>query len=122
MTGPTRRQIMQMADEVGITDYNAAARLVRLALAAFRPAPVPVPVSERPWNREGWCDAEGRCWLLTLEDGYPQWRLHSIKGVQLRNAMIMVTVDTIPMSFDSFWASHCLPFYALPLPAGEEEE
>jgi hypothetical protein len=22
----------------------------------------PVPVSERPWEREGWCDAEGRCW------------------------------------------------------------
>jgi hypothetical protein len=98
-------------------------RQLREDLAALQQRhPKPVPVSERPWNREGWCDAEGRCWLLTLEDGYPQWRLHSIKGVQLRNAMIMVTVDTIPMSFDSFWASHCLPFYALPLPAGEVEE
>lgn len=38
---------MQMADEVGIADYDAAARLVRLTLAAFRPAPVPVSVSER---------------------------------------------------------------------------
>jgi hypothetical protein len=22
-----------------------------------------VPVNEQPWNRPGWCDAEGRCWL-----------------------------------------------------------
>ena len=28
-----------------------------------RPAIEPVPVAERPWEREGWCDAEGRCWL-----------------------------------------------------------
>ena len=25
-------------------------------------APVPVPVSERPWEREGWCDMDGECW------------------------------------------------------------
>lgn len=24
---------------------------------------VPVAVSERPWEREGWCDPGGRCWL-----------------------------------------------------------
>jgi hypothetical protein len=29
-----------------------------------RPTIEPVPVSERPWEREGWCDAEGRCWFL----------------------------------------------------------
>ncbi len=27
------------------------------------PAIEPVPVSERPWECEGWCDTEGRCWL-----------------------------------------------------------
>ena len=26
------------------------------------PAVVPVPVAERPWEREGWCDKRGRCW------------------------------------------------------------
>lgn len=50
MSDPTRRQIMQMADEVGITDYAAAARLVRLALAVFRPTPtwpaLPLPQGE----------------------------------------------------------------------------
>lgn len=39
MTDPTRRQILQMAEEAGVTDPAAAERLVRLALAAFRPAP-----------------------------------------------------------------------------------
>jgi hypothetical protein len=27
-----------------------------------RPAIKPVPVAERPWEREGWCDGEGMCW------------------------------------------------------------
>lgn len=27
------------------------------------PAPVPVAVAERPWEREGWCDEQGRCWF-----------------------------------------------------------
>lgn len=83
--------------------------------------PAPVPVSERPWEREGWCDVDGRCWLLTEDDYYPQWRFHSIKNAQLNGALIMVTEDTSPMSFDSFYASHCLPAHALPLPAGEVE-
>lgn len=39
-------------------------------------APVPVPVSERPWEREGWCDKRGRCWCLSTLDGLPhRWWL-----------------------------------------------
>ena len=48
MTGPTRRQILQMAEEAGVTDPVAAERLVRLALATFGgQTPQPIPVSER---------------------------------------------------------------------------
>ena len=25
-------------------------------------APIPTPVSERPWEGEGWCNALGKCW------------------------------------------------------------
>jgi hypothetical protein len=37
----------------------------------------PVPVSERPWEREGWCDVEGRCWMGHPGDAefIPSWRL-----------------------------------------------
>ena len=36
--------------------------LTRAAELLERPAPQPVAVSERPWERDGWCDAEGRCY------------------------------------------------------------
>ena len=40
------------------------------------PVPVPVAVSERPWEREGWCDDEGRCWCMSSLDGPPpRWWL-----------------------------------------------
>jgi hypothetical protein len=35
-------------------------------------AVVPVAVSERPWDRKGWKDAEGRCWFgWAAEPGLP---------------------------------------------------
>ena len=48
-----------------------------------RPAIEPVSVAERPWEREGWCDAEGFCWEgsgWTYDDaneveGYAIWAL-----------------------------------------------
>lgn len=42
-----------------------------------RPAVEPVPVAERPWEREGWCDKEGMCWMGDAEGcGFvPRWRL-----------------------------------------------
>ena len=40
---------------------SALAALVQL-LAEPAKALV-VPVNEQPWNRPGWCDAEGRCWF-----------------------------------------------------------
>jgi hypothetical protein len=50
------------------------AKKVRRAAALLRqPAPVPVPVADRPWEQPGWCDAEGRCWLRGKVEG--DWRL-----------------------------------------------
>ena len=41
----------------------------RAVLARYsRPTIEPVPVSERPWEREGWCDAEGQCWWFRPAD------------------------------------------------------
>jgi hypothetical protein len=37
----------------------------RAVLARYaRPTIEPVPVSERPWEREGWCDGEDTCWAI----------------------------------------------------------
>lgn len=32
--------------------------------------PAPVVASERPWEREGWCDADGNCWIGHPEEVY----------------------------------------------------
>jgi hypothetical protein len=39
-----------------------------------RPAIQPVTVAERPWEREGWCDADGECWWCP-RDGPPYWQM-----------------------------------------------
>jgi hypothetical protein len=41
----------------------------RAVLARYGSAPRPIPVAERPWERDGWCDHWGLCWwaLGTVE-------------------------------------------------------
>jgi len=67
-----------------------------------RPAVQPIPVSERPWEREGWCDNNGWCWCFDADDTDPFW------------------------SFDrpEAWVcwTHVLPHYALPIPEPTTQE
>lgn len=77
------------------------ANLTRTADLLTRLALQPVPVKERPWEREGWCDDEGRCWCMpTLDGPPPRWWL----------------IRPEPLS-DGF----VLPAHALPLPAGDAD-
>jgi hypothetical protein len=48
-----------------------------LTIAADLKEVEPVPVSERPWERDGWCDKEGMCWMGDAGGrGFvPSWRL-----------------------------------------------
>jgi hypothetical protein len=62
----------------------------------WRPAIEPVPVSERPWEREGWCDLDGECW----------W------GCELCGVASWVMVN--PARVDAGWL---LPAHVLPIPA-----
>jgi hypothetical protein len=103
------------------SDLDAFRQHVAALLQHLQP-PQPVPVSERLPGPED-CDAEGRCWLLTVEDEYPQWRLHSIEGNQPGGAtMIWVPVDSSPgVMVDCFYTSHWLPFHALPTPTTPPE-
>ena len=58
----------------------------------------PVPVSERPWEREGWCDVEGRFWAEHISrSGVASWRCAAASDL-------------------GGWAVRCLPAHALPLP------
>ena len=47
------------------------------AMPAERTVLVPVAVSERPWDRDGWSDEEGQCWMGDPGGGefIPSWRL-----------------------------------------------
>jgi hypothetical protein len=78
-----------------VEEYKRELDFARAVLARWgRPAIEPVPTSERPWEREGWCDAEGRCygwdgdywWMV----GNPGWANETI--------------------------THWLPHWALPVP------
>ena len=51
--------------DIGWSDDSASvARAATLLQQRATPAPVvvPVAVAERPWERDGWCDEQGRCW------------------------------------------------------------
>jgi len=74
-----------------------------------RPTIEPVPVAERPWEREGWCDARGQCWWLKPADfddnePVPSWYLD---------------VSPALKEIRFFGLTHSLPHHALPLPTSE---
>lgn len=70
-------------------------------LAALRTGVMPVPVSERPWEREaGWRDLDGECWWCP-PDGPPYWSM----------------VDPTMV-----YGGSVLPFHAIPLPAPQAGE
>ena len=131
--GPTDEELLEVAaktlgykhipsDETCLTaEAGELLEYARAVLARWgRPAIEPVPVAERLPGPED-CDAEGRCWLLTVEDDYPQWRLHSIQGAQPGGYMIWVPVDSDGAMVDCFYTSHWLPHHALPVPQQEAD-
>ena len=65
-----------------------------------RPAIKPVPVSERPWERDGWCDGDGWCWVWNA--GNCHW---------------WEWIDSALISFAQDDYTHSLPHYALIVPA-----
>jgi len=75
----------------------------RAVLARWgRPAIQPIPVSERPWEREGWCDNNGWCWGFDADDTDPFWESDHPEAC-------------------GCW-THVLPHYALPIPEPTTQE
>jgi len=73
---------------------------LRAVLTCYaHPAIKPVPVAERPWEREGWCDAEGRCWRFDPCD----------RGWWSYGPILPSDGDPAPFTY-------LLPHHALPVP------
>jgi hypothetical protein len=94
-----------IAGELIAKDTKAVTRrLLKIRKAVLAAPQVPLPVSERPWEREGWCDEHGRCWLyFELDNGLrtPSWRLarpcdydFTVKGV----VWLALPHDALPVS------------------------
>ena len=50
--------------------YNMTAdQMRRAAFLLEQRHPAPAPVNERPWERDGWCDEQGRCWWTANKPG-----------------------------------------------------
>lgn len=86
----------------GIRPHPSA--LTRAAVLLQQLAPAPVAVAERPWEREGWCDAEGRCWWGRRADDFfsPEWTLATHADIE------DFCFDAMPQL--------CLPHWAIPQP------
>jgi hypothetical protein len=99
--GPTDEELWQIWHDVD----GSIPTIFRAVLARFgRPAIEPVPASERPWERDGWCDAEGRCWMANNE--LLEWAFRK----QYK-------------SLDSYYFygyTHLLPHWALPVHTSQE--
>lgn len=69
------------------------------------PAPKPIPVSERPWERDGWRDTEGRCWFC---NAYSMGRWNYQLPPDSEQDWGMLGTET-----------HCLPHWAIARPRPE---
>jgi hypothetical protein len=61
--------------DVCLLGNMTASQLARAAALLRQPAPTPVPVADRPWEREGWCADWGWCWVFVQGQwvrDYPQ--------------------------------------------------
>ena len=113
--GPTDDELLESAakalgyksipsDETCLTaEAGELIAYARAVLARWgRPAIKPVPVSERPWERDGWCDAEGCCWWGKLRRFQPE------------NRLVYAWGRAAPGRLDA--SIVCLPHWAMPVP------
>lgn len=112
--GEVSKLVQHLHHAAEVDGWNGASpewcqSMLRAAELLQRQEPVPVPVSERPWEGEGWCDKQGRCWFGREEsdDWSADWTLATPEAVEEFCTYAPQTV--------------CLPAHALPLPGQEVE-
>ena len=93
--GPTVMEIIELADEIEAAELGQV-DLVRAALARWgRRAAAPVPVSERPWERQGWCDKDGRCWFGWADEPDASWSF--CKPSERDTATVSIPANALPL-------------------------
>ena len=78
-------------DSLQMVVDNARAVLARWG----NPAPQPVPVSERPWERQGWCDKDGRCWFGWADEPDASWSF--CKPSERDTATVSIPANALPL-------------------------
>jgi hypothetical protein len=108
-------------DDLAWAEARAAGDLprIRQALNLWRDqvaAVAPVAVSERPWEREGFCDARGMCWVGEPKRDYP---LGQTGDFDIWSAEWKLTDPTTLCGAARLIA--LLPHWAIPLPITTQE-
>ena len=106
--GPTDQELLRILRVATpcyeVEQYRTELNAIRQALIRWgRPTIEPVPVAERPWEREGWCDDRGYCWMR---------RKYEPKGVTWR-------LIPPPDRYAAAYFLESLPHHALPVPGAE---
>ncbi len=109
LAGLIRQIALAWEPDARLLGNMTAGQLARAAELLAQRYPQPVPVSERPWEREGWCDEQGQCWWFN--PGQPAMSNPHIATSSWRLCRML---NGKPMG------AYSLPTHALPLP-GEVE-
>ena len=126
VVGLSDEEVLDLADDCGlekqeITTWDGKSRtvdhgwectdaqLVTFATELFtryaRPTIEPVPVAERPWEREGWCNSDNEAFLFDSDT--KKWSLYECD----KYSPVMTNAS------DKY--THSLPHNALPVPGAE---
>jgi hypothetical protein len=104
--GELVKDLRECADSCTLAEKHGWARVMRRAAELLtryaRPTIKPVPITERPWEREGWCDEYGMCWRFDPCD----------RGWWSYGPILPSDGDPAPFTY-------LLPHHALPVPGAE---
>lgn len=90
-------------------DWEGFKAAMQEAYASHGAQAAPVPVAERPWERDGWCDEQGRCWWWRSDGVDEFWEF----------ICLPYPVEHIAKLPKHITYGPCLPHYALPLPGAK---
>jgi hypothetical protein len=110
LVGLIRQIALAWEPDATLLGNMTAGQLARAAELLSQRHQQPVPVSERLWEREGWCDEQGKCWWFN--PGQPAMSNPHIATSSWRLCRML---NGKPMG------AYSLPAHALPLPSKKND-